>query len=99
MKIEAGPDMGKIIPQFQPLGLEGLVLVGSIVHDYCYTVFQYEVVECSSTVVSLGPVGVWLFNKPGGPAIISGRDRLPGRVAIKQGRTRFKAYRASSKAL
>jgi len=80
MKIEAGPDMGKIIPQFQPLGLDRLVLVGSIIHDYCYSVFQYEVVECSSTVFSLSPVGVWLFNKPGGPVIINGHDRLQGRV-------------------
>ena len=68
--IEAGPDQGKTLPQFEPLGLADLVLVGSLVMEYCYTVYEYRVVQCRPGAYSLAPVGVWLFNRPEGPQII-----------------------------
>lgn len=69
--IEDGPDKGKTLPQFEPLGLADLVLVGSLVMEYCYTVYEYRVVQCQPGAYSLAPVGVWLFNRPDGPQIIS----------------------------
>ena len=69
--IEEGPDQGKSLPQFEPLGLADLVLVGSLVMECCYTVYEYRVVQCRPGAYSLAPVGVWLFNRPGGPQIIS----------------------------
>nr|WP_314528321.1 avidin/streptavidin family protein [uncultured Pseudomonas sp.] len=69
--IEEGPDQGKTLPQFEPLGLADLVLVGSLVMEYCYTVYEYRVVQCRPGAYSLAPVGVWLFNRPDGPQIIS----------------------------
>ena len=68
--IEEGPDQGKTLPQFEPLGLADLVLVGSLVMEYCYTVYEYRVVQCRPGAYSLAPVGVWLFNRPEGPQII-----------------------------
>lgn len=69
--IEDGPDKGQTLPQFEPLGLADLVLVGSLVMEYCYTVYEYRVVQCGQGAYSLAPVGVWLFNRPDGPQIIS----------------------------
>jgi saccharopepsin len=69
--IEDGPDKGKTLPQFEPLGLTDLVLVGSLVMEYCYTVYEYRVVQCRAGTYSLAPVGIWLFNRPQGPQIIS----------------------------
>ncbi len=69
--IEEGPEQGKTLPQFEPLGMADLVLVGSLVMEYCYTVYEYRVVQCRPGAYSLAPVGVWLFNRPEGPQIIS----------------------------
>lgn len=69
--IEQGPQKGQTIPQFAPLGIADLVLVGSLVMEHCYTVHEYRVVQCSPTVYSLAPVGIWLFNRPDGPKIIT----------------------------
>ncbi|KAK0340952.1 hypothetical protein LTR94_028409 [Friedmanniomyces endolithicus] len=68
--IEAGPDEGQTIPQFQPLGLNQLAL-------------------CPNTTFSLAPVGVYLFNKPGGSKIIDGNDTLPTSVQPVSGRFRL----------
>ncbi len=81
--IEAGPDQGKVIPQFMPLGLTNLVLVGSVLMEYCYTIFAYRAVINPSGVISLAPDGMYAFNKPGGRKIItkpSGNLRLPASV-------------------
>nr|WP_314566014.1 avidin/streptavidin family protein [uncultured Pseudomonas sp.] len=75
--IEAGPQQGQILPQFAPLGLTDLVVVGSVVMDYCYTVYEYQVVKCSREVYSLAPVGIWLFNRPDGPQIITRSSSKP----------------------
>lgn len=69
--IEEGPDKGQTLPQFEPLGLADLVLVGSVVMEHCYTVYEYRVVQCRPGDYSLAPVGVWLYNRPGGPQIIT----------------------------
>ncbi|MCH8686532.1 pepsin-like aspartic protease [Pedomonas mirosovicensis] len=75
--IQAGPDQGKTIPQFKPLGLTNLVLVGSILMEYCYTIFTYRVVQCSPGVYSLAPVGMYAFNKVNGPKIITQPSAIP----------------------
>ena len=69
--IEEGPDKGQKLPQFEPLGLADLVLVGSVVMEHCYTVYEYRVVQCRPGDYSLAPVGVWLYNRPDGPQIIT----------------------------
>lgn len=79
--IEDGPQQGQTLAQFAPLGLTDLVLVGSLVMEHCYSVFEYQVVHCGPGVYSLAPVGVWLFNRPEGPQIItraSSRRFMPG---------------------
>lgn len=87
--IEEGPQKGQVLPQFNPLGLRDLVLVGSVVMEHCYTVYEYQVVQCSHTVYSLAPVGVWLFNRADGPPIItrsSSRRFIPGKRAVLKDR-------------
>lgn len=69
--IEEGPQKGQTLPQFEPLDMPDLVLVGSLVMELCYTVYEYRVVQCQSGAYSLAPVGVWLFNRPDGPQIIT----------------------------
>lgn len=88
--IQAGPDKGKTLPQFQPLGLTGLVLVGSVVMESCYTIFNYRVVQCAPGRYSLAPDGMWVFNKPGGPKIVtpgSGETPQLGKREVVRGRT------------
>ena len=75
--IEEGADKGQTIPQFAPLELKDLVLVGSVMMEHCYTVHEYRVVQCSPTVYSLAPVGIWLFNRPDGPQIITRSSARP----------------------
>jgi hypothetical protein len=76
VKIEAGQYQGLTIPQFQPLkGLDKLALVGSVLMDYLYTVYQYKV---EGTEIS--PVGMWIFNKPGGPRIIQNTQSQPATI-------------------
>jgi saccharopepsin len=67
--IQAGPDQGQTLPQFNPLGLTGLVLVGSVLMDQLYTVYEYDVTE-TDTGYYLAPIGMWIFNKQGGPPLI-----------------------------
>jgi saccharopepsin len=64
--IEAGPDKGKTLPQFQPLGLQDLVLVGSVLMDQFYTVYEYDVLGVAGTY-RLIPVAMYLYEKVGGP--------------------------------
>lgn len=89
--IQEGPDKGKTLPQFQPLGLTGLVLVGSVIMEYCYTIFEYRVVQCGANRYSLAPSGMYVFNKPGGPIIITppseGDEHVPGARDVVRGKT------------
>lgn len=75
--IEAGPQKGQVLPQFAPLGLTDLVVAGSLVMENCYTVYEYQVVKCSREVYSLAPLGIWLFNRPDGPQIITRSSSKP----------------------
>jgi hypothetical protein len=69
VKIEAGPQREKILPQFNPLGLTDLVLVGSVLMDHLYTVYVYEVVVSDAGHI-LSPVGMYVFNKKDGLPVI-----------------------------
>ncbi len=92
--IEEGPDKGRTLPQFAPLGLADLVLVGSLVMEHCYTVYEYQVVKCGHEVYSLAPVGVWLFNRPDGPQIItrsSSRGFIAGARPVATGKVTLPA--------
>jgi saccharopepsin len=65
--IEAGPDKGKTLPQFNPLtGLDALVLVGSVLMDQFYTVFEYDVMGTKGNY-TLFPVAMYLYQKVNGP--------------------------------
>lgn len=75
--VEEGPQKGQTVPQFAPLGLPDLVLVGSLVMEHCYTVYEYQVAQCGHEVYSLAPTGIWLFNRPGGPQIITRSSSRP----------------------
>jgi hypothetical protein len=68
--IEQGEDKGEVISQFAPLeGLDDLVLVGSVLMDYLYTVYEYEIITTESET-SIKPIGMWIFNKLNGPKVI-----------------------------
>lgn len=87
--IEEGPQKGQTLPQFAPLGLPDLVLAGSLIMDHCYTVHEYHVVKCANNLYSLAPSGTWLFNRPGGPQIItqsSSKRFVPGERAVLSGK-------------
>lgn len=65
--IEAGKKEGQVISQFQGLqGADDMLLVGSVLMDHLYTVYEYEVISPRE----IYPKGVWIFNKPNGPKII-----------------------------
>jgi saccharopepsin len=67
--IQAGPQQGQTLPQFNGLGLTGLVLVGSVLMDQLYTTYEYNV-TVDPAGFHLDPVGMWIFNKIGGPQLI-----------------------------
>jgi hypothetical protein len=69
VNIQAGPQEGQTLPQFNPLGLNGLVLVGSVLMDQVYTTYEYNV-TVNEAGYHLDPVGMWIFNKIGGPQLI-----------------------------
>ena len=62
--IQAGPDLGEVQPQFMPLGLTGMVLVGSVVMDLFCTIYEYGVTKANGRHV-LTPVAMHLYDKPG----------------------------------
>ncbi len=82
VEIEAGQDQGQIIPQFAPLGLTNLVLVGSVLMESFYTVFEYSVTKGASGY-RLDPANMYLYNLLAGPQLIqpniqAGRTRVFG---------------------
>lgn len=90
--IEEGPQKGQSVPQFAPLGMADLVLVGSLVMEHCYTVYEYSIVKCQHQGYSLAPVGVWLFNRPDGPQIITRASKKafsPGPRTVATARVRL----------
>ncbi|WP_017035910.1 pepsin-like aspartic protease [Vibrio genomosp. F10] len=73
-KIEAGEKKGQVVSQFQGLSdAENMLLVGSVLMDHLYTVYEYDVVSDDD----IQPKGVWVFNKPGGPDIIKTKQSTP----------------------
>lgn len=70
--IEAGQNAGTTSAQFHPLkGVDGLMIVGSVLMDYLYTVYLYETAQDPATgKYACTPFGTWVFNKPGGPKIV-----------------------------
>jgi len=44
-------------------------LVGSVLMDYLYTVYEYEIITTESET-SIKPIGMWIFNKLNGPKVI-----------------------------
>lgn len=71
--IEAGEGEGNYTININPLaGLDNLVLVGSILMDYVYTIYTWEV-SGTWPYYTLGPGTVRMFNKRNGPQIIQNR--------------------------
>lgn len=69
--IEAGPDKGKVLPQFESMpGLDQQLLAGSVLMDHLYTIFGYTISGTPGDY-TLEPRGMWLFNKVGGLPLIS----------------------------
>jgi len=73
-RIEAGEEQGQIVSQFQGLsGADKMLLVGSVLMDHLYTVYEYEIVSDDD----IQPKGVWVFNKHDGPNIIKTKQASP----------------------
>lgn len=69
--IEAGPDKGQVLPQFEPMdGLDDQLLVGSVLMDQLYTIFNYAI-DGQPGNYTMTPSSMWVFNKVGGPTIVS----------------------------
>ena len=79
VKIEAGPQAGETLPQFNPLCIPEMVLVGSVIMDLVYTVYVYDV-STPPTGYQVTPVGMWIFNKTSGPEIIRSRSDRPAEL-------------------
>lgn len=81
--IQAGPQQGQTLPQFAPLdGVDGLVLVGSLLMDQLYTIFEYSVLMSPDGYI-LSPHGMWVFNKTSGPSLIRSRSQKPAPLGRK----------------
>lgn len=77
--IEAGDSEGQRVPQFAELtGLDTLVLVGSVVMDYLYTVYEYDITP-TTVGYEIQPKGMWMFNKKS-----SLGENLPKIITTKQ---------------
>ncbi|RQW61084.1 pepsin-like aspartic protease [Vibrio viridaestus] len=75
--IEAGEQAGQTLSQFKGLeGADGMLLVGSVLMDHLYTVYEYQWDESND----LSPVGMWIFNKPGDYPIISNKQSKPAAI-------------------
>lgn len=85
--IEAGPDKGQVLPQFEPMdGLDDQLLVGSVLMDQLYTIFQYTITGQPGDYI-MEPEGMWMFNKKGGPKIVATAQDAPADLqkAARQG--------------
>ena len=89
VEIQAGPGAGKTLPQFNPLGMTDLVLVGSVVMEHVVTVYEYDVTRTAEGY-HLAPVGMWMFNKHGGWQLICSKAGEPvsvlGKKAVHEAR-------------
>ncbi|MCE0494425.1 pepsin-like aspartic protease [Vibrio salinus] len=81
-EIEAGQYKGEVKTQFEPLAnADKMLLVGSVIMDHLYTVYEYSVRDENH----LDPVGMWIFNKPDGPVIITNRQARPASIFNRGG--------------
>ncbi|WP_321530309.1 pepsin-like aspartic protease [uncultured Desulfuromonas sp.] len=81
VEIEAGDKSGQIISQFEPMaGVDKLILAGSVLLDYLYTVYEYEVASDADGRYRLTAKGMWLFNKKNGLKIIQNTQSQPARI-------------------
>lgn len=79
VEIEAGALLGETFAQFQPMaGLDGITLVGSVLMDHLYCVYEYKVDENNNKRIV--PAGMWLFNKPNGVKIITQEQAKPASI-------------------
>jgi len=70
-RIEAGPDEGQVLPQFESMaGLDQQLLAGSVLMDHLYTIFGYTISGTPGNY-TLQPRGMWVFNKVGGLRLIT----------------------------
>jgi hypothetical protein len=76
VEIQEGPGKGETLPQFNPLGLNNLVLVGSVLMQNIYTTYVYDVTETTEGY-HLAPVGMVIFNKIDGPRLIQSTNNTP----------------------
>ncbi|HAS6052973.1 TPA: hypothetical protein I7122_09520 [Vibrio vulnificus] len=75
--IEEGLGKGERVVQFEPMdGLDALTLVGSVIMDSLYCVYQYRVEQDNK----LQPVGMWIFNKRNGLKIIDVQQSKPAPI-------------------
>jgi hypothetical protein len=78
--IEAGGNRGEVIAQFQPMeNADYIALVGSVLMDYLYTVYEFRVVQGEGENCII-PVGMWIFNKEKGPKVIVTTQNKPARI-------------------
>lgn len=78
--IEAGENKGEVITQFQPMeNADYIALVGSVLMDYLYTVYEFRVVQREGENCVI-PVGMWIFNKEEGPKVITTTQNKPARI-------------------
>ena len=100
--IEKGQNAGKTMPQFAPMdGVPNLLLVGSVLLDNVYSIYCYMRTPGTAQYGdSLEPMGVFLFNKPGGPKVVQntvGKDIDADemlRIATEEFDSRFAANKA-----
>jgi hypothetical protein len=75
--IEEGQEKGAVVAQFQPMeGADYLALVGSVLMDHIYTVYEFNVINVEGETRIL-PVGMWIFNKVGGDKVIMSKQNDP----------------------
>ena len=75
--IEEGQEKGAVVSQFQPMeGADYLALVGSVLMDHIYTVYEFNVINVEGETRIL-PVGMWIFNKVGGDKVIMSKQNDP----------------------
>lgn len=78
--IEEGQDKGSVVAQFDPMeGADYLALVGSVLMDHLYTVYEFSI-DYSGGKTTILPVGMWIFNKSEGPKVITTTQEKPARI-------------------
>lgn len=78
--IEEGKDKGSVIAQFEPMeGVDYLALVGSVLMDHLYSVYEFSINYSDGEPIIL-PIGMWIFNKNEGPKVLTTVQKEPARI-------------------